>query len=143
MPSRFTRTDGKEGPIDLSLLANDREAGYDYVTFSTASGLWYAFTALKTTRVEDRRVQPVLLKAHTEIIYSDDPIDLAMSPLYAGKALKNWLRERRHFPGIGEVSLSADVIAEGDRLTINGQQTSAVVSGMIREANGGPILANF
>ena len=143
MSSPFTRTDGKEGPIDLSLLAADRNDGFDFATFRTANGLWYTFTPFKTTRVEGRRVQPVLLEAYTEIVYSDDPVDLAMSPLYAGQALRNWLRERRHFPRIGEVSLSADVIAEGDRLTINGQQTGVVDCGYVREAIGGPILANF
>ena len=147
MPAPIIRTDGKVGPVDLSLLAADREDGYDYVSFRTIHGLWYTFTALKSTSIErqseGKRVQPVQLCAKTEVLYSDCFIDLGSAPVFAGQALTNWLTERRHFPKNGEVSLQADMIIEGDRLAINGQETSPVDSGWVRERLGKPILANF
>lgn len=126
VPESWIREDDKAGSVDLSVLALPQDSWErpDNLSFRTRSGLWYELEPMDETEIQpDNTLYPVHLEfGDTARITGNTVEEAGLALLF----IKKWVVERRHFPRIGEVSLLNTVIHEGDRLTINGRQTSPV-----------------
>lgn len=126
VPESWVREDDKAGSVDLSVLALPRDSWDrpDLLSFRSRAGLWFEIKPMDETEIQpDNSLYPVHLEFGSTARTTGNIIEEAGLAL---KFIKKWAVERRHFPRVGAVSLMNTVIHEGDRLTINGRQTSPI-----------------